>query len=490
MARTPARIETSVTVGAERALGRLQLVLDTVTIAVSMPCAARLHALLRPVVPALRAATHFHDHALLVYAVLPLWLALIVTFRVQLAVAERLGQAELLTRMIKLHVAGLAGLALLQFITQSVINRSLVGLFMLCTFTFMYVQRSALIAWTRFQHVRSGAQTRILLVGQASGRMLELVAAAERAREPPRFLGYLATANDRGEPTDTASHAPTLMRLGDLNDLPSILHEQAVDHVLFFPPTHQPERLRAELLACEEVGVPASFSVDLVQLAEAAPRVTSQYDHAFVTFQLAPKPTEALVIKHTLDTVCAALLLLLSFPLWLTIAIAIRITMSRPVLFVQPRAGLHGRPFRMLKFRTMREGAEDEQVTLAGANEMSGPVFKLRADPRVTPLGRFLRRTSLDELPQLLNVLTGSMSLVGPRPLPLPEQAAIHGWQRRRLTMKPGLTCLWQVSGRNNVDFVQWMLLDLQYIEEWSLWLDLLLLLKTIPVLLFGRGAS
>jgi len=159
-------------------------------------------------------------------------------------------------------------------------------------------------------------------------------------------------------------------------------------------------------------------------------------------------------------------------------------------LFAQARAGLYGRPFRMLKFRTMRQGAEDEQGELLRSNEMSGPVFKLRDDPRVTRLGRFLRRTSLDELPQLLNVLTGSMSLVGPRPLPVSEQAAIRGWQRRRLTMKPGLTCLWQVAGRNDVDFVDWMLLDLQYIEQWSLWLDLLLLLKTLPVVLFGRGAS
>jgi lipopolysaccharide/colanic/teichoic acid biosynthesis glycosyltransferase len=143
----------------------------------------------------------------------------------------------------------------------------------------------------------------------------------------------------------------------------------------------------------------------------------------------------------------------------------------------------------MLKFRTMRPDAEREQAMLRAGNEMTGPVFKLRDDPRVTPLGRMLRRTSLDELPQLFNVLAGSMSLVGPRPLPLSEQAAIRGWQRRRLTMKPGMTCLWQVSGRSDVDFVDWMLLDLKYIQDWSLWLDLVVLFKTVPVVLFGRGA-
>ncbi len=144
----------------------------------------------------------------------------------------------------------------------------------------------------------------------------------------------------------------------------------------------------------------------------------------------------------------------------------------------------------MLKFRSMSVDAENLKQDLIESNEMSGPVFKIKDDPRITPLGRWLRKTSIDELPQLLNVLSGSMSLVGPRPLPTSEQALIQGWQRRRLTMKPGITCLWQVSGRNNVSFMDWMLLDVKYIDEWSLWLDLLIMLKTVPVVLFGRGAS
>ncbi|HTU60680.1 MAG TPA: sugar transferase, partial [Polyangiales bacterium] len=210
---------------------------------------------------------------------------------------------------------------------------------------------------------------------------------------------------------------------------------------------------------------------------------------AFVSFEVAPKPREALALKYALDPILAALLIALLSPLLVLVALAVAISMARPVLFVQERAGLHGRPFRMLKFRTMQRGAAAQQSSLRPENAMSGPVFKLHDDPRVTPLGRWLRRTSLDELPQLFNVLTGSMSLVGPRPLPLSEQAEIRGWQRRRLTMKPGLTCLWQVSGRSDTDFVDWMLLDLKYIQDWSLWLDLAILLRTVPVVLFGRGA-
>jgi exopolysaccharide biosynthesis polyprenyl glycosylphosphotransferase len=490
MARTRAGKETGWSSGAERALGNLQLGLDVVSILASLALAARLQLALRPFIPSLRDIPGFHEFASLVYLVLPLWLILIVTFRVHLAVPQRLGQAELLVRLIKLHLTGLAGLALLQFLTQSIINRSLVALFLLCTFGLMYMQRSAWILWANFQHARGTGQERVLLVGRPSRRMAELIRSALTRRNPPRFVGYLEAPLAGDALSVPPTDAPALARLGSLADLPRLLHEQPVDHVLFFPPTHRPESVRAELVACEEVGVTASFSVDLVQLAEATPRVTTQYDHAFITFDVAPKRADALAIKYGLDPLCAALLIVLSAPLFVAIAVAIWLSMARPVLFVQERAGLHGRPFRMLKFRTMRVGAEDEQRALLRDNEMSGPVFKLREDPRVTRLGRFLRRTSLDELPQLLNVLTGSMSLVGPRPLPLSEQAAIRGWQRRRLTMKPGLTCLWQVSGRNDVDFVDWMLLDLKYIEDWSLWLDLVVLLKTIPVVLFGRGAS
>jgi lipopolysaccharide/colanic/teichoic acid biosynthesis glycosyltransferase len=161
-----------------------------------------------------------------------------------------------------------------------------------------------------------------------------------------------------------------------------------------------------------------------------------------------------------------------------------------PVLFRQQRAGLNGRPFQLLKFRSMRSGAETEQAGLAAKNEMTGPVFKISRDPRVTAVGRFLRRHSLDELPQLWNVLRGEMSLVGPRPLPVEEVKRFNDdAHRRRLSVRPGLTCLWQISGRNDIaQFEDWVRLDLAYIDQWSLWLDFKILLGTIPVVIFGRG--
>jgi exopolysaccharide biosynthesis polyprenyl glycosylphosphotransferase len=199
----------------------------------------------------------------------------------------------------------------------------------------------------------------------------------------------------------------------------------------------------------------------------------------------------ALAAKRVLDIALATLLLVLGLPVIVAIAVAIKITSGGSVLFRQTRCGLNGRLFTLYKFRTMEEGAHEKLRELLALNEMTGPAFKLRRDPRVTWLGRFLRRFSLDELPQLWNVLKGEKSLVGPRP-PIPEEVAKYQpWQRRRLAMKPGLTCLWQISGRSDTsDFDQWMQLDLEYIDSWSPTLDVKILLKTIPVVLSGKGAS
>jgi lipopolysaccharide/colanic/teichoic acid biosynthesis glycosyltransferase len=169
---------------------------------------------------------------------------------------------------------------------------------------------------------------------------------------------------------------------------------------------------------------------------------------------------------------------------------AVRLTSRGPALYRQVRCGMHGRRFVLLKFRTMVENAESLRHEVAHLNVMDGPVFKAPGDPRVTPIGRFLRRSSLDELPQLLNVLKGEMSLVGPRP-PIPQEVEHYEpWQRRRLAMKPGITCLWQISGRSELDFATWMELDLSYIDHWSLWLDLKILVLTMPAVFSGRGAA
>jgi exopolysaccharide biosynthesis polyprenyl glycosylphosphotransferase len=198
------------------------------------------------------------------------------------------------------------------------------------------------------------------------------------------------------------------------------------------------------------------------------------------------------VVKRLIDFFGALFLLFFAWLPFIIIAFLIKRSSKGPAFFRQKRAGLHGEPFTMLKFRTMVSDAEQLKKELEQYNEMSGPVFKVTNDPRVTPIGKFLRKTSFDEWPQLWNVLKGEMSLVGPRPLPVDEVERFDDLaHRRRLSVKPGLTCLWQVSGRNNVsDFRDWVRLDLEYIDNWSLWLDFKILARTIPVVLTGAGAK
>jgi len=206
-------------------------------------------------------------------------------------------------------------------------------------------------------------------------------------------------------------------------------------------------------------------------------------------FSRAPSDHLALAVKRAFDVVASALALLVLAPVFAATAIAIKLDSQGPVFFRQRRVGLNGRTFQILKFRSMYVDAEARLEQLRARNEMTGPVFKMANDPRVTRVGRLIRKTSLDEFPQFWNVLLGDMSVVGPRP-PLPaEVRKYRQWQRRRLSMKPGLTCIWQVSGRNQIDFERWMELDLEYIDDWSLWRDLHICLRTIPAVLTARGA-
>jgi exopolysaccharide biosynthesis polyprenyl glycosylphosphotransferase len=197
-----------------------------------------------------------------------------------------------------------------------------------------------------------------------------------------------------------------------------------------------------------------------------------------------------LLLKRLMDIVLSLAGLIVLSPLLIAVALVIRFTSRGPVLFAQERVGMNKRLFKLYKFRSMYVDAEERRRELEHLNEMDGPVFKIKNDPRVTPVGRFIRKTSIDELPQLLNVLLGQMSLVGPRP-PLLSEVDRYEWlYRRRLSIKPGITCLWQISGRNDITFKQWMEMDKAYIDNWSLWLDMKILAKTIPAVVLSRGAS
>jgi exopolysaccharide biosynthesis polyprenyl glycosylphosphotransferase len=300
-----------------------------------------------------------------------------------------------------------------------------------------------------------------------------------------RILGFVV--NDLAPEQTWPGRFPIL---GELKNLPRILETNVVDDVIFAVSRRQLDRLEDLFLSLQEQGIRTRFAVNLFPHTQARVELEELDGIPLLSFATTPTSQLPLMTKRLLDIALSSLLLLLILPVVGAIALLIKITSHGDVLFRQTRCGLNGRIFTLYKFRTMVENAEQRRRELEHLNEMQGPVFKLRSDPRVTALGRLLRRFSLDELPQLWNVVRGDMSLVGPRP-PIPEEVARYQrWQRRRLSMKPGLTCLWQVSGRNQIDFDQWMQLDLEYIDSWSPLLDLKILLRTIPAVLSGRGAS
>jgi exopolysaccharide biosynthesis polyprenyl glycosylphosphotransferase len=281
--------------------------------------------------------------------------------------------------------------------------------------------------------------------------------------------------------------------LGQTKEIADLVAREVIDEVIVaLPRRHLCSEATAELVAlCEAVGIEVTIASDLFMTRRARPQLHHMLSLPGMTLSNYPhRSIGALAVKRTIDVLGALAGIVLTAPLWLAIAIAVRLDSPGPIFFVQRRSSLHGRTFPFLKFRTMVPDAEKRLADLREQNEVSGPVFKMRQDPRVTRVGRFLRKYSLDELPQLLNVLAGHMSLVGPRP-PIPGEVNQYDLsERRRLSVRPGLTGLWQVSGRSNIGFEEWVRLDLDYIDHWSLWLDLRILLRTIPAVLKGRGAA
>ncbi|HSN54472.1 MAG TPA: sugar transferase [Candidatus Sulfomarinibacteraceae bacterium] len=336
------------------------------------------------------------------------------------------------------------------------------------------------------RHVRSrGLNYRTLLLVGINPRSEEVARIIE---EHPhwglRILGFVAP---NGSFPETVNGLPVL---GRADDLPAILQRLVVDEVIFVLSRRQLDEFEESFLLCSELGIRARVALYFPHM-KARVVLEELEGIPLLTFTNTPGAIFPLFVKWLVDVVVSAVGLVVLSPVLLAIGLAVWLTSRGPMLYRQQRCGLNGRRFTLYKFRTMFEGADEHLAEVAHLNEVNGPAFKARRDPRVTRVGRILRRWSLDELPQLVNVLKGEMSLVGPRP-PIPaEVERYQRWQRRRLSMKPGITGLWQVSGRAGIDdFDDWIALDLRYIDQWSLWLDLKILLKTIPAVLFARGAS
>jgi exopolysaccharide biosynthesis polyprenyl glycosylphosphotransferase len=455
---------------------------DGLALLVSFLLAYELRVLLDQ--PLGRAVGRLGHYLWLLALILPVWVGLLVAFG---AYGIRWTVRSRAWLVVRVSVIGLVLLTAALFLAkESEINRSLLGLFAAVSALGLWGSRGLVHA--RLRRTAQGARwARVALVVGTEERARRVIAAL---REYPE-AGWVVGGRVGLDLSDTGRSGGDVQVLGALPDLAEVLQgEQFVDEVFFAVPPGRLDEISDALEVCESLGVDARVLVDLYRPAQAHPFVEELFGMPFYGFSPTLTRQSALAAKRILDVVGASVTLLLAIPLFLIIALVIKLGSPGPVIFRQERVGFHGRRFWMYKLRTMVEGAERMRGQVEHLNAMTGPVFKAVRDPRLTGVGRVLRKLSLDELPQVINVLKGEMSLVGPRPLPVYEASQIKGAQRRRLAMRPGITGLWQVSGRNAIDFDGWMQMDLFYVDRWSLVLDLEILLRTIPVALRGEGAS
>jgi len=386
----------------------------------------------------------------------------------------------------KLVLTGMVLIIAGLYLFRANVSRSLVAIFGVLNvllliagrLTLFYTKGTLRRILGRFHYVLivgTGAEAQELahLVEEAAPLGLRLVGFVSPGAEGPAFPAELSRR----------------YRLLPLEQVPFTLQNQVVDEVLVAVDKLDLDRIAPIIVHCEREGVKTRVHLNFLQATNSRVSLEHFAHVPLLTLSTVPQDELQLLAKRVVDVVLASFLLVVLSPLMLLIAIIIKLNSRGPVFYRQERCGLGGRRFLVYKFRSMVVGAESMRPELEHLNEADGPVFKIADDPRCTSFGRWLRRTSLDELPQLWNVLRGDMSFIGPRP-PTPEEVEQYqSWQRRRLRMRPGMTCLWALEGRSNLSFDRWMQLDLSYIDDWSLWLDAKIFFRTIPHVLFGRGA-
>ncbi|MEX1048423.1 MAG: sugar transferase [Akkermansiaceae bacterium] len=338
---------------------------------------------------------------------------------------------------------------------------------------------------------QSGYNYRFLLVAGAGSRARQIAAIIEGKPELGyKIVGFLAESPEIIEEWEEKGYDNWKI-LGLLDELKKVLTEERVDEIIAcIPLGSRFGDVTMIVRHARELGIVVRLMPDIAEGMLLKNLHVEEFEGECVVTLFREKMLIQLLVKRVVDAALSLAVLIILFPLLALVAVLVKLSSSGPVLFVQNRVGMNQRQFKLYKFRSMVSDAEDRRNAIEHLNEQDGPVFKIHNDPRVTRLGRFLRKTSIDELPQLFNVLSGEMSLVGPRP-PLPEEVKRYQWLfRKRLSVKPGITCIWQISGRNNVSFDRWMQMDHEYIDNWSLLLDFKILLVTIPAVLFSRGAS
>ncbi len=425
----------------------------------------------------------FRDYLGLLLVVVLLWNGLSLLLRNQQAASgeDRLGVVKETALLV--FVGGVLISAAIFVLKYHFISRPFILIFVLVNFLFLLAFRIyAARGISRFGRLVAGDRN-LLIVGSGD-RAARVAAVLEEAETWGYHLVGIVPESTDALPDSRLGSYPSI----PLSQFGEAIKRHTVDEVIFVVSKDALAGLEEIFLLCEEEGVKTRVMLSFFPHVTSKVYLEALQDLPLLTFTTTPQNDYLLLVKNGIDLGLACALLMLTAPLFGLIALLIKTTSKGPVIFKQVRCGLGGREFVFYKFRSMVENAEAAQSGLQHLNEMSGPVFKIGNDPRCTTVGRWLRKFSLDELPQIINILKGDMSFVGPRP-PLPREVENYQrWQRRRLRMKPGLTCLWQVRGRNEIDFEEWMKLDLQYIDNWSLLLDVKIALKTIPIVLLGKG--
>jgi exopolysaccharide biosynthesis polyprenyl glycosylphosphotransferase len=371
----------------------------------------------------------------------------------------------------------------LLFSSSNSASRGLIIYTWIGTTLLLFLGRQFISLGLSFAYRHGLRRERLLVIG--AGRLGKMM--MQHIAATPR-LGYQVVGFIDAEGT-AMTHFGRFKALGSISDLDRIIRIHKIDQVLIALPSNQHQQIMRSVRLCERAGAEFKLIPDLHELSLSRIDMDTIEGIPLIGIKSAGIGPWQYTLKRGLDIGIAGLVLLLGSPIWLLVALAIKLDSRGPILFKQERLGYQGRPFMLYKFRSMREHAEADLGSLRMLNEVSGPMFKLKADPRRTRVGKLIRKLSIDEIPQLLNVLKGDMSLVGPRPPLASEVAQYEEWEKGRLEVRPGITGLWQVRGRSELDFDEMVLLDLYYIENWSLQMDLQILLRTIPAVLFSQGA-
>lgn len=420
------------------------------------------------------------DFAFLCGCMILLWVVLLK--RLDLSKVYKINPfSYILLHYLTALACGLLGLIFIIFIFNLSIDRSFLFVFVASDFLFLYCFIISIYIYVKRKRAKGHYLSNILVYGDKN------VTAFINKIETNSFWGY-KIKGIVSDDTEIILKYENIYPVYNPNEVQDCLVSQPIDELYYCMSDIDKKRISDLVYLCLELGVTFRMSSQIMAMAHTKSEIYYLGETPYFTFQNTPKQSVNMLLKLVFDKVFSFCVLLCLLPFFLIIAVCIKIDSKGPVFFSQKRVGLRGREFKLYKFRSMCDGAEQMLESMKNENEQEGPVFKVKNDKRITRVGKIIRRASIDELPQFFNVLKGDMSVVGPRP-PLPDEVKQYKtWQNRRLSMKPGITCIWQVSGRNKIPFEQWMKLDLQYIDTWSIGLDFMIILKTIKTMVMRDG--